>query len=141
MVDVLTPEQRSFNMSRIKGKNTSPEMIVRRLLHSLGYRYKLHVRSLPGCPDIVLPKHKALIFVHGCFWHMHTCRFGSVTPKTNADFWQQKRTGNVERDKRHYKTLRKEWSVLTVWECQTRDPEKLTRRVLRFLQTEELIAS
>src|SRR5690349_16582800 len=114
MVDVLTPEQRSFNMSRIKGKNTSPEMTVRRLLHSLGYRYRLHVRSLPGCPDIVLPKHKSLIFVHGCFWHMHTCRFGSVVPKTNAEFWQKKRMGNVERDKRHRRRLVKDWSVLIV---------------------------
>src|ERR1700674_1862501 len=133
MVDVLTRKQRSFNMSQIRAKNTTPEMRVRRLLYSLGYRYSLHVRDLPGCPDIVLPKHKALIFVHGCFWHMHNCRFGRVTPKTNAKFWQKKRTSNVERDKRQRCFLRKEWSVHTVWECETRDIKKLSRRLIRFL--------
>ena len=132
MVDVLTPEQRRFNMSRIKGKNTSPEMRVRRLLHSLGYRYRLHVRGLPGCPDIVLRKYRAVVLVHGCFWHMHTCRFGSVTPKSNAQFWQRKRMGNVERDKRHLRSLRKEWSVLTVWECETRDQTRLSNKMSRF---------
>ena len=133
MVDVLTRKQRSFNMSRIRDKNTSPELTVRRILHSLGYGYRLHVRDLPGCPDIVLPKHQALIFVHGCFWHMHNCRYGRVTPKTNAGFWQKKRSGNVERDKRQRRLLRKEWSVLTVWECETRDVRKLSLRLTRFL--------
>src|SRR5450631_975404 len=135
MVDVLTRKQRSFNMSQIRGKNTSPELTVRRDLHSLGYRYRLHVRGLPGRPDIVLHKHKALIFVHGCFWHMHNCRYGRVTPKTNAKFWQKKPTGNVERDRRQSRLLRNEWSVLTVWECQTRDLKKLSLRLLRFLGT------
>jgi DNA mismatch endonuclease (patch repair protein) len=135
MVDVLTRKQRTFNMSQIRDKNTIPEMAVRRLLHSLGYRYRLHVRDLPGRPDIVLPKYKALIFVHGCFWHMHGCRFGRVTPKTNAKFWQKKRTDNVERDRRQSRFLRKEWSVLTVWECETRDVKKLSRRLTRFLTT------
>jgi|SRR5579863_6720805 len=134
MVDVLTRKQRSFNMSQIRDRNTSPEMAVRRLLHSLGYRYKLHVRDLPGCPDIVLPKHNALIFVHGCFWHMHSCRFGKVVPKTNAEFWKRKRIGNVERDKRQQRLLRKQWAVLTVWECQTRDVERLSLRLRRFLK-------
>ena len=133
MVDVLTRKQRSFNMSRIRGKNTGPEKTVRSLLHSLGYRYRLHVNDLPGCPDIVLPKYKALIFVHGCFWHMHSCRFGRVTPKTNAKFWQKKRTGNVERDKQQRRLLRRAWAVLTVWECQTRDVKKLSRTLLTFL--------
>jgi DNA mismatch endonuclease, patch repair protein len=133
MVDVLTPKQRSFNMSRIRGKDTSPEMVVRSLLHSLGYRYRLHVRTLPGCPDIVLPKHHALIFVHGCFWHMHKCRYGRVVPKTNAEFWQKKRLGNVERDRRHIRELRKlDWKVVTVWECQTKNVEGLKRKMLRF---------
>src|SRR5260370_1783623 len=133
MVDVLTPAQRSFNMSRIKGKDTSPEVIVRSLLRSLGYRYRLHVRTLPGRPDIVLSKHRVVIFVHGCFWHMHRCRFGKVTPKTNADFWQEKRVSNVERDKRRSRSLRKEWSVLTVWECETRDQNRLSNKLTRFL--------
>jgi DNA mismatch endonuclease (patch repair protein) len=135
MVDVLTRKQRSFNMSQIRDKNTSPELTVRHLLHSLGYRYRLHVRGLPGCPDIVLPKHKALIFVHGCFWHMHNCRYGRVTPKTNAKFWRTKRTGNVERDRKQQRCLRKDWSVLTVWECETRDAKKLSRRLMTFLAT------
>jgi DNA mismatch endonuclease, patch repair protein len=130
-MDVHTPKQRSFNMSRIRGKDTSPEMKVRHLLHSLGYRYRLHVRDLPGCPDIVLPKHRVLIFVHGCFWHMHKCRFGRVVPKTNTEFWQTKRSGNTERDRRNAKQLRKVgWTVLTVWECETKNPETLKRRLL-----------
>lgn len=135
MVDVLTPQQRSFNMSRIKGKNTSPEMTVRSLLRSLGYKYRLHVRNLPGRPDIVLSKQKAVIFVHGCFWHMHKCRYGRVVPKTNTRFWQQKRLGNVERDKRQRKLLRKDWSVMIVWECETRNAEKLVRRLAEFLRS------
>ena len=134
MADVHTPAQRSFNMSRIRDRNTSPEMRVRSLLHSLGYRFRLHVRSLPGSPDIVLPKHRTVIFVHGCFWHMHACRFGKVTPKTNAEFWRKKRTGNVERDKKQRRILRKDWSVLTLWECQTRDVRQLALRLTRFLR-------
>jgi len=120
-------------MSRIRGKNTSPEMIVRKLLHSLGYRFRLHLRDLPGCPDIVLPKHRLLIFVHGCFWHMHSCRYGKVVPKTNAEFWQNKRSGNVKRDRKRIRELQKlDWKVVTVWECETRDIEKLKRKLLRF---------
>jgi len=133
MADVLTPEQRSFNMSRIRGKNTSPEITVRRLLRSLGYRYRLHRRTIAGCPDIVLTKHRALIFVHGCYWHMHNCRFGRVVPRTNAEFWQTKRMGNVERDKKNRRKLRKEWSILTVWECETRDGEQLSKKLSKFL--------
>ncbi|MGB6247869.1 MAG: DNA mismatch endonuclease Vsr [Terriglobales bacterium] len=129
-MDVHTPKQRSFNMSRIRGKDTSPEMKVRHLLHSLGYRYRLHVRDLPGCPDIVMPRHRVLIFVHGCFWHMHKCRFGRVVPKTNTEFWQTKRSGNTERDRRNARQLRKDgWAVLTVWECETRNQEKLKIRL------------
>jgi DNA mismatch endonuclease (patch repair protein) len=120
-------------MAAIKGKNTSPEIKVRRLLHALGYRYRLHVRSLPGCPDIVLPKHHAVIFVHGCFWHMHKCRYGRVVPATNTEFWQNKRKGNVERNKRTLRKLRTEWRVLEVWECWTKEPEKLRGRITTFL--------
>lgn len=134
MTDVHTPKQRSFNMSQIRAKDTSPEMRVRRLLHSLGYRYRLHVRTLPGCPDIVLPKHKVVIFVHGCFWHMHKCRFGRVTPKTNSEFWQRKRLSNVERDKRNRRRLRDEWSVLSVWECETKDLNRLSTKLNRLLE-------
>src|SRR5262249_10525736 len=102
MVDVHTPMQRSRNMAAIHAKDTKPEMIVRRMVHSFGYRYRLHARDLIGCPDLVLPKYKFLIFVHGCFWHMHKCRYGKVVPKTNARFWQNKRLQNVERDKRQH---------------------------------------
>lgn len=133
MTDVLTRRQRSFNMSQIKGKNTRPEMTVRRLLHSLGYRYRLHVRELPGRPDVVLPRYRAVIFVHGCFWHLHTCAFGRVKPKTNAEFWQEKRVGNAERDRKHRRALMKGWSVLTIWECQTKDRDRLSGKLREFL--------
>lgn len=134
MTDVLTPKQRSFNMSRIRGKDTSPEILVRRLLHSLGYRFRLHVRELPGRPDIALPKHQAVIFVHGCFWHMHRCKYGKVVPKTNAAFWQAKRLGNVERDKRNRRKLKDEWAVLVVWECETRNQARLLEKLQKFLK-------
>ena len=134
MVDVLTPKQRRYCMSRIRGKDTKPELMVRRLVHSLGYRYRLHVRSLPGCPDLVLPRHRKVIFVHGCFWHMHRCRYGRVVPKTNKKFWEKKRTGTVQRCRKNIKTLRRlGWKVLVVWECWTRDASTLEDRLRRFL--------
>ncbi len=134
MVDVLTKKQRSFNMSRIRGKDTKPEIIVRKIVHRLGYRFRLHQRNLPGCPDIVLARHRKVIFVHGCFWHMHKCRYGKVKPATNAKFWQSKREGNVARDKRNLRKLRKEgWKVLVIWECQTRNIDKLTEKLQKFL--------
>jgi len=119
-------------MSRIRGKDTTPELVVLRLLHSLGYRFRLHVPHLPGRPDIVLPKHSAVIFVHGCFWHMHKCRYGKVVPSTNKEFWQNKRIGNVERDRSNRRKLRGQWSVLTVWECETRNSGRLQRKLRRF---------
>jgi DNA mismatch endonuclease (patch repair protein) len=134
MADVLTPQQRSGNMSAIRGKNTKPEIAVRRLTHGLGYRYVLHGRKLPGKPDLVFPSRRKVIFVHGCFWHMHSCKWGRVAPATNADFWNEKRTGNVRRDERNTQALLDYgWKVLIVWECETRDPEMLKRRVLKFL--------
>jgi DNA mismatch endonuclease (patch repair protein) len=121
-------------MAAIKGKNTKPELIVRQLAHRLGYRFRLHRRDLPGSPDLVFPVLRKIIFVHGCYWHMHSCRGGSVTPRTNADFWQMKRSGNVARDRRHLRALRAmNWHVLIIWECQTRDAEQLLQRVERFL--------
>ena len=135
MADVHSPEQRSFNMSRIKGGNTKPEMIVRSLVHQMGFRFRLHRRDLPGKPDLVLPRHRKIIFVHGCFWHMHRCRYGRVTPKTNTEFWQNKRTGNVERDRRNMRKLRSDgWQVLVIWECWTRQPEdRVIPRLEKFL--------
>ncbi|MCA9037878.1 MAG: DNA mismatch endonuclease Vsr [Planctomycetaceae bacterium] len=135
MVDVHNSEQRSFNMSRIRSKDTKPEIIVRSVVHRLGYRFRLHRRDLPGKPDLVLPRHGRIIFVHGCFWHMHRCRYGRVVPATNTEFWQTKRSENVKRDQRNRKQLRHAgWKVLTVWECWTKDvPGLLIPRLVDFL--------
>ena len=134
MVDVHSKTQRSYNMSQIKCRNTKPEIIVRSLVHRMGYRYALHRKDLPGHPDIVLTRHRKIIFVHGCFWHMHKCRYGRVIPATNAKFWQSKREGNVARDKRNLRKLRKDgWKVLVIWECQTRHPEKVSKKLAHFL--------
>src|SRR5277367_6741400 len=135
MVDVLSPQQRSFNMSRIRGKDTTPELVVRRLIHSLGYRFRLHVRNLPGQSDIVLPKCRAVIFVHGCFWHMHRCKYGKVVPATNVSFWAEKRRSNVERDRRNRAALRTDgWKVFEIWECHTREKEKLRAKLAALIQ-------
>jgi DNA mismatch endonuclease (patch repair protein) len=134
MTDVHTPQQRSFNMSRIRNRNTRPEMFVRSMVHRMGYRYRLHRKDLPGKPDLVFPKRRKVIFVHGCFFHMHDCRYGRVTPKTNAEFWQTKRLSNVERDRRNVTDLKRDgWKVLEVWECQTKEPDLLEKRVRKFL--------
>jgi DNA mismatch endonuclease (patch repair protein) len=122
MADVHTPAQRSYNMSRIRSKDTKPEIIVRSALHRLGYRFRLHREDLPGKPDIVLPKHNTVIFVHGCYWHRHRCRYGQVVPQTRREFWKAKFAANVDRDKRKREAIRAlGWRVLTVWECQTGD--------------------
>ncbi len=136
MSDVLTPEQRSKNMAAIRSVNTEPEMLVRRLVHSLGYRFRLHKRDLPGTPDLVFPKYKKVIFVHGCYWHMHNCRYGKVYPRTHAKFWQNKRKSNVSRDRRNIRALSKAgWKHLVIWECQIKNPERLIARILNFLVT------
>jgi len=135
MTDVLTPKQRSANMAAITGKNTKPEMVVRRATHRLGYRYVLHNKYLPGSPDLVFPARRKIVFVHGCFWHMHKCRYGQVVPATNADFWSTKRKGNVSRDIRNVAALRNlGWSVLIVWECQIKEIGVLTKRIVKFLE-------
>jgi len=134
MMDVLTKEQRSFNMSCIRNNDTRPEIIVRSIVHRMGYRYALHRKDLPGRPDMVLTRHHKIIFIHGCFRHMHKCRYGKVKPATNTEFWQTKRQGNVARDKRNLRKLRKNgWKVLIVWECRTRNIEKLTENLHKFL--------
>ena len=126
MSDVLTPEQRSYNMSQIRGVHTQPELRVRRLLHGLGLRYRLHGKGLPGKPDLVFAGARAVLFVHGCFWHMHRCKYGKPAPATNVSFWAEKRRGNAERDKRNRAALRASgWRVFEVWECHTRDEEKI----------------
>lgn len=134
MADRLTAEQRSACMRAIRSKDTSPEMRVRRLTHSLGYRYALHVTTLPGKPDLVFASRRKVIFVHGCFWHNHTCRHGTRAPATNVDYWNAKRERNSQRDKLHLRALRKEaWEVLVLWECQLKNLELLQRKLIRFL--------
>lgn len=121
-------------MSRIKGKNTSPELRVRSILHGMGYRFRLHRKDLPGCPDIVLPKLQKVIFVHGCFWHRHRgCKY-ATTPSTNVDFWLRKFDVNVERDKEVQKRLKQlGWTVLVIWECDLKDSTKLNTKLSAFL--------
>jgi DNA mismatch endonuclease (patch repair protein) len=134
MPDVLTPSQRSFNMSRIGAANTAPEMSVRRIVHGMGYRYRLHQRKLPGCPDLVFASRRKVIFVHGCFWHHHDCRFGQVQPRTHATFWREKIAGNVARDTRNAKMLNAlGWSAMVIWECEAGDVTQIRHRVEKFL--------
>ncbi|SRR5260370_37585549 len=136
MADVLTPQQRSFNMSRIRSRDTRPEMIVRSIVHRMGFRYRLHKKDLPGKPDLVLVRHQKIIDVHGCFFHMHDCPYGKVKPATNAEFWQNKRQSNKDRDRRNVELLKKDgWQVLIVWECQTRNPNTLEKTLIDFLGT------
>jgi DNA mismatch endonuclease, patch repair protein len=130
MTDVLTAAQRSYNMSRIRGSDTAPEMRVRRFLHAMGFRYRLHGKELPGKPDLVFAGARAVLFVHGCFWHMHRCKYGKPAPATNTDFWARKRRSNVERDKRNRAALRADgWRVFEIWECHTRDEERMAARL------------
>lgn len=117
-------------MSRIRSRDTKPEITVRKVCHSLGLRFRLHDKNLPGRPDLVFKKHKTVIQVHGCYWHCHDCQYGRVTPKTNAEKWQLKRSANVERDKRTTRALKElGWRVLIIWECETRDLSTLTSRI------------
>lgn len=123
-------------MSRIKGKNTKPEITIRSLLHHLGYRFRLHRKDLPGSPDIVLPKYRAAIFVNGCFWHFHdNCKNGKI-PKTNVEYWENKLKTNVKRDKKNTADLEQAgWRVLVVWECEVKkDIELLSKRICRFIR-------
>lgn len=119
VADVHTPEQRSYNMSRIRGKNTKPEELVRKYLFAQGLRYRKNDARFPGKPDIVLPKYKTVIFVNGCFWHAHNgCKY-FVWPKSNVDFWKKKINGNIQRDLRNNQLLSEQgWNVIVIWECQ-----------------------
>ena len=125
-MDNLTPQRRSWNMGRIKSGNTAPELLVRSILHRAGYRFRLHRKDLPGTPDIVLPRLRVAIFVHGCFWHRHLhCKF-AYTPKSRAEFWESKFQSNVARDQRTVRELESlGWAVIVVWECDLHDPEAL----------------
>ena len=125
MADVHSKETRSYTMSQIKGRNTKPEMLVRKFLHAQGFRYKLHDKTLPGKPDIVLPKYKTVIFIHGCFWHGHEgCKY-FVVPKTRTEWWLNKINGNIANDEKALKTLQQAgWKIITLWECELKS-EKL----------------
>ncbi|MDN7820904.1 very short patch repair endonuclease [Burkholderia vietnamiensis] len=125
MVDVLSAEQRRLNMSRIRGRDTKPEMLIRRGLHARGLRYRLHVRTLPGRPDLVFAKHHTVAFVHGCFWHAHRCALSKL-PATHQDFWRKKLDGNSARDRKAIESLHADgWRVLVVWECALRGPRRM----------------
>lgn len=134
MVDILTPEQRSSIMSRIKGRETKPEKLVRSILHKIGYRFTLHNKNLPGKPDIVLPRHQKIVFVHGCFWHGHKRCKRAKRPDTHKEFWNRKIEGNIKRDEKVGRQLRSlGWKLLVLWQCQTRDIEKLLKSLERFM--------
>jgi DNA mismatch endonuclease, patch repair protein len=134
MVDHIDPSRRSANMAAVKSKNTSPEIALRKLLHRLGYRYRLHLATLPGRPDIVFPARRKVIFVNGCFWHRHEgCKYTTM-PKTQVEFWEAKFLANRERDIRTLDALRSlGWEVAVVWQCQIKNPELLLPEIIRFL--------
>lgn len=133
-MDIINKEQRSRNMAQIRAKDTKPELLVRRFVHSMGFRYRLHRRDLPGTPDLVFPRHRKVIFVHGCFWHRHLdCRF-AYTPKSNTEFWSTKFARNVENDRNALKLLvAAGWNVLILWECEIQDTDFLDRKIREFL--------
>lgn len=134
MTDRLSPQKRSAVMRAVRGVDTKPELIVRRLAHSLGYRFRLHRRDLPGRPDIVFPGRRKVVLVHGCWWHGHDCPRGARPPATNADYWRQKIRRNVARDITVIRQLNAAgWQVLVVWECECRVRERLAARLKAFL--------
>lgn len=134
-MDTLTQRQRSEIMARVRSKNTRPELAVRRLLHGMGYRFRLHRASLPGKPDIVLPRHRVAVFVHGCFWHRHAGCAATRTPKSRVAFWREKFESNVKRDRAARRKLRGDgWRVLVVWECQLGDADQLRKTLHEFME-------
>lgn len=136
-MDTLTPLERSERMSKVRSTDTAPEMLVRRLVHSMGYRYRLHRKDIPGTPDLVFPGRRKVIFVHGCFWHRHddpACRLARL-PKSRLEFWLPKLSANAERDARTQARLEElGWRVMTIWECQVKDTEALKRNISGFLE-------
>lgn len=138
MTDIYEPRKRSEIMSRIRGRGTKPEIIVRRIAHNLGFRFRLHRKELPGRPDIVFPRHRAVIMVHGCFWHRHPgCKHAS-SPKTRKSYWKNKLEDNVARDRRNETALRKlGWRVMVIWECETKDRKAVAARIKSFFPQED----
>ena len=132
-MDRISKEHRSWNMSRIKSGNTKPEIVVRSLLHKLGYRFRLHRKDLPGKPDIVLPRYNSVVFVHGCFWHRHNGCKKATVPKTKNIFWREKFKGNIERDIKVQEELQSMgWKILIIWECETSDIGSVTKIIGNF---------
>ncbi len=141
MVDIVSTKKRSQMMAGIKGKNTKPELLIRKALHKKGFRYKLHDKSISGKPDIIFPKYKSLIFINGCFWHGHDCHLFKW-PSSRPEFWKEKITKNKERDRKNYKILSSKWRVLVIWECSLKGKHKiifdeLIRDVILWLQSEQ----
>jgi DNA mismatch endonuclease (patch repair protein) len=135
-MDILSKEKRSWNMSRIKGKDTGPEVRVRSLLHRMGYRFRIHKKDLPGKPDIVLPKYRTAIFVHGCFWHRHEGCRKAYNPKSRRDFWEEKFRQNKSRDIKNMNLLREQdWNVIVIWECEINDESRLSERLTKEIQS------
>lgn len=133
-MDSISPDKRSWVMSRVRNKDTGPEKKARSLLHRMGYRFRLHKRDLPGNPDIVLPKYNAVIFVHGCFWHRHDCKCGNRMPKSRVKFWNDKLEGNRKSDKLIQEALKERgWKVFVVWECMLKDEAALRAELTKFL--------
>jgi len=126
-------------MAQVKGKDTTPEVRIRRLVHGMGYRYRLHRSELPGKPDLTFPSRRKVIFVHGCFWHAHDCEAGRNQPRSNRDYWLPKLSRNKARDAANQAKLRElGWRVLVVWECELANPPKVQRRIARFLEAKPL---
>jgi DNA mismatch endonuclease, patch repair protein len=133
-VDNLTAEQRKKTMTRVKSKDTKPEMTIRRLVHAMGYRFRLHRSDLPGKPDLTFPKFRKVIFVHGCFWHGHSCKAGKNRPASNKSYWIPKLERNMQRDIENRKKLKElGWQSLVIWECQIKDIDKMQTVVRKFL--------
>ncbi len=135
MTDTVDREKRSEIMSRVGSRDTKPELVVRRIAHGLGFRFRLHRKDLPGRPDIVFPRYRSVIFVHGCFWHRHpSCKYAS-SPKTRVEYWEDKFRSNVARDARNETLLRDlGWRVLVIWECETKDREAVAERISSYLE-------
>lgn len=132
-MDTFSRSQRSEIMRRVRSKDTGPEMMVRSMVYRLGFRYRLHSEKLPGHPDLVFPNRRKVVFVHGCFWHKHSC-LAATLPKSNKRYWKAKQERNAKRDRRHARSLRREgWKVLVVWECERSNPERMQKRLFRFL--------
>lgn len=134
MVDHISPERRSWLMSRVRGKHTTPEMRVRKAAHAMGLRFRLHRKDLPGKPDLVFPRHRVALFVHGCFWHRHAACKKSTSPKTRVAYWNEKFRSNVERDRNNYAKLSDAgWTPLVIWECQTKSDNELGSLLVQII--------